>query len=263
MFNARSALSKELVRHINLCERCGGVFRALLPSEILTDEDDTELGEADEQWENAVCGLAFGEDAIDAESAQIVVSAGNDYQRAFLKNLRESSDYAESRIAEAGALPQALEKTPGARLEIFFNNIASAAAGAVSDLKGFLSVPDFSEFVPAGRFRALAATAAPNAPTQYTAEGRLPNGGAYKLLYRQFETLLEIDAFKLEPPRVLYYRASGGQTAFEQHSSAWTLAKPDKWTMKLSADHPAIIALPEFNYVILAQSYKSLQKNGG
>jgi hypothetical protein len=155
--------------------------------------------------------------------------------------------------------PEPKKEAPGARLNSFFSDVSSVAAGLVSNIKSFIASPDFSALVPAGRFRTLAATAAPGAPKQYIAEGKLPNGSAYTIAYQPFATLLEIEAFRSNPPEVLYYRASDDQTAFRQHSSAWTSAKPGKWTMKLSPDHPAIVALPEWNYVILAQSYKSLQ----
>jgi hypothetical protein len=218
------------------------------------DEPREEFGEEcdeprDDSWENAAYDLAYGDGEPDAKMARTVLTASGDYKKTYLKILRESSDHAEKRLAAAS--------DKGAP-ERFFDEVSAVAAGAVTDLKKFLAALDFTSLVPAARFETLAATAAAGAPKQHTAKGRLPNNSSYKVIYGPFETILEIEAFKLEPPRVLYYRTSDDLSSFKQYSASWTSAKSDKWTIKLSSDHPAIIALPELNYVILAQSYKSL-----
>jgi hypothetical protein len=254
------------------CGEAGGYDRA-------GGEAGGEVGSDGEGWGKAASGGGSGgggsagsngNGGMDAETAKYVLAADGEYQKTYLRILGESSEYAKKRLAKAAALierlpeplpeslPEAKKGALGARLNSFFSCVACVAAGLVPAVESFAASPDFSALVPAGQFRALAATAAPDAPRQYIAEGRLPNGSAYKLSYQPFATVLEIDAFRPEPPRVLYYRANGDQTAFGQHSAAWTSVKSGKWTMKLSPDHPAIVALPEWNYVILAQSYKSL-----
>jgi hypothetical protein len=202
LFNARTALPREVMEHLNTCEHCRRVLGAFLSADAAHNPDEE-----------------FDDDRA------------------------------------AGTLKGVLEG--------FFDKVSAVGAGSVADLKKFLSAPDFSSFVPALRFGTLAAAAAKDTPKQHTAEGRLPNDSAYKVLYGPFETILEIEAFKPEPPRVLYYRTSDDGSSFEQYSASWTSAKSDRWTVKLSPDHPAIVALPELNCVILAQSYRSLAGRRG
>ncbi|MDR1000805.1 MAG: hypothetical protein LBL96_08415 [Clostridiales bacterium] len=267
LFNARGALPEAAVRHLNSCEQCGRVFRYYLSLDIesLDIEQAGEVNYKNEAWEDAVFALAYGEEGIDANAAKLVAEPDTDYQRVYLRILGDSADYAQNRLAEVSAICERPAETLKAKLESFFVDIASVAAGLVVDIGKFLTAPDVSLLVPAIQFRTLAATAAQDTPAQdalnqHMAVGKLPNEGVYRLIYQPFETILEIEAFKPNPPRVLYYRTNDDQTAFEQYSAVWTSAKPNKWTMKLSPDHPAIVALPEWNYVILAQSYKSLQR---
>jgi hypothetical protein len=265
LFNARQSPSQDVIERLSLSERLGAVFRSLLspsPDENLKENlHELDIEEYDEVWESAAVNLAFGRDAIDEKTAQNVLSADSDYKKTYLDILRESSDYAEERLTFANRLiARAGGKSAGGAPASFFDRAANVCAGTVSNLKKFLETPDFSAFVPAARFETLAAFAAGDASKQFVAEGALPNGSGYKVTYQPFETTLEIEAFRAYPPRVLYFRTNNDQSAFERYSNSWTVAKPDKWIMKLSPDYPAIVALPEWNFVILAQSYKSLTR---
>ncbi|MDR1558730.1 MAG: hypothetical protein LBS84_03335 [Clostridiales bacterium] len=262
LFNTRQEFPETLAGRLNSDERDGRVFRAFLLPDANVETDK----EYDEAWENAAYTLAYGESAADMKTARSVFETDNDYKKTYLRIIGESSDYAAKRLAEAGGLVSSRDskgksyKTVDAEMEEFFSKVSAVSSGIVSDLKGFLMMPDFSALVPATRFSTLAAVASTDALKQYIADGYLPNGSAYKIIYEPFGTLLEIESFRTEAPRVLYYRASGDESAFEQYSAAWTKVKPDKWIMRLSPDYPAIVALPEWNYVILAQSYKSLRR---
>jgi hypothetical protein len=226
LLNPCAPLPATAIRHMQTCEHCRKRFGLFVKD-----------GCTPEQFK------AILEGEIAAYDAQIPAAAVETHETT------ETSETPNGEVAAAN---------PGITL---FSGIANwgfkVASKFVGDLQAFLDNPAIGGFSSAN-VESWAATASVAASKQFVARGILPGGSAYKMIFQPLETTLEVDAFSVNEAQVKYYRVDEETNRLTAYSSAWTRTTPGKWTMKLSADHPALIVFPEVNCVLVAASYSNL-----